>query len=574
MFCKKLINLFIIFLILIISIGVVSADDNTTHILSDDSTTPISNEKSFEGIQLEIDNAKENDTIELEGIYLSNGNNINITKPLTLESSNGATLNANSKSTILNISNVSVCLKNINFINSKSYDTAAIYSEGNLEIQNCHFKDNIMHFSIDESDYHDSSKSAGAVYSTNDLTVINSTFEDNSASGERYILYYESMTDIHDVIDRYEHYSYAGAIESCKSLSLTNSNFINSSLYCYGYTDIANSTFKNADLNLSDYTNITKTNFIKNSIIDTYDVSRENHTTVIFNECNFSNYNSSIIDTWNSEIYIFNSNFKNNNKTAIIAENVFIENSTFTNNRGQISGAVEGWNLTLTNCNFIDNIECAVLSHENATIDGNNYIGLNAFDNSLNIIDKLIKMTIKNTVIQYASEITPQVKLTSTQTGNPIKDYQVKYAIYKGNKKVYEFDNYWQDEKKGIMTFTLPKLNVGTYKLEIDDLLIHKNITFKIIKANTIIKAAKITSKYKKSKYFKVTVIHKTTKELVKYKYVRIKIDKKTYKVKTNSKGIAQINTKGLKIGTHKVTITSGNSNYKMSAKSTITIKR
>ena len=82
-----------------------------------------------------------------------------------------------------------------------------------------------------------------------------------------------------------------------------------------------------------------------------------------------------------------------------------------------------------------------------------------------------------------------------------------------------------------------------------------------------------MTNKYKKSKYFKVTVKNKATKKVVKNTYVKIKIDKKTYKIKTNSKGIAKFNTKKLKIGKHKVTITSANVNYQMSAKSTITIK-
>jgi hypothetical protein len=36
---------------------------------------------------------------------------------------------------------------------------------------------------------------------------------------------------------------------------------------------------------------------------------------------------------------------------------------------------------------------------------------------------------------------------------------------------------------------------------------------------------------------------------------------------------VAKLNTKKLKRGSHKVVITSGNSNYKVSAKSTIKIK-
>jgi hypothetical protein len=47
----------------------------------------------------------------------------------------------------------------------------------------------------------------------------------------------------------------------------------------------------------------------------------------------------------------------------------------------------------------------------------------------------------------------------------------------------------------------------------------------------------------------------------------------KKYIVKTNKKGIATINTKNLKRGSHKVVITSKNSNYDVYKKLKIVIK-
>ena len=92
-------------------------------------------------------------------------------------------------------------------------------------------------------------------------------------------------------------------------------------------------------------------------------------------------------------------------------------------------------------------------------------------------------------------------------------------------------------------------------------------------KSKATVKAPKVTNKYKKSAYFKVTVKNKATKKAAKKLVLKLKIGKKTYKVKTNKKGIAKFNTKNLKVGTYKVKITSGNANYKISAKSTIKIK-
>ena len=95
-----------------------------------------------------------------------------------------------------------------------------------------------------------------------------------------------------------------------------------------------------------------------------------------------------------------------------------------------------------------------------------------------------------------------------------------------------------------------------------------------IKKAPTSVKAPKVTNKFKKSKYFKVTVKNKVTKDPVKKTVIKLKIGKKTYNVKTDSKGVAKFNTKKLKVGKYKVVISSGSDNYKISAKSTIKIKK
>ena len=73
----------------------------------------------------------------------------------------------------------------------------------------------------------------------------------------------------------------------------------------------------------------------------------------------------------------------------------------------------------------------------------------------------------------------------------------------------------------------------------------------------TKIKAPKITAKFKKSKYFKITVYcHKTPIKNIKVT-VKVYTNKKfkKYKLKTNKKGVIKINTKKLSRGKHKVKI-------------------
>ena len=54
---------------------------------------------------------------------------------------------------------------------------------------------------------------------------------------------------------------------------------------------------------------------------------------------------------------------------------------------------------------------------------------------------------------------------------------------------------------------------------------------------------------------------------------LKLKIGKKVFTVKTNSKGIAHFNPKSLNAGSYKVAIYTDNIKYLVSAKSTIMIK-
>ena len=202
-----------------------------------------------------------------------------------------------------------------------------------------------------------------------------------------------------------------------------------------------------------------------------------------------------------------------------------------------------------------------------------------------------LSQIVVNTYISKAT-VTPTALSTTYDSGktfninvvankNPVCGLKLTLKVFTGKSyKTY----YATTNAKGIASFKASTLSIGTHKVEITSSgdarygVAKTASNIKIAKAKTTVKAPKVTFKVKKSKYFKVTVKNKATKKAVKSINVKVKVytgkKYKTYIIKTNKNGVAQLNTKKLKVGKHKVVISSGNAKYTISAKSTITIKR
>lgn len=190
--------------------------------------------------------------------------------------------------------------------------------------------------------------------------------------------------------------------------------------------------------------------------------------------------------------------------------------------------------------------------------------------------DKAVLKPIKLTTT-YDSGKTFNVKAVSAyDTKLSLKDVKLKLRVYtKGSyKDYYAYTNY-----NGIAAFKVSKIALGTHKVEVSSADSYTSAskvasTVVIKKANTAVSAPKVTANYKKSKTFKITIKDKATKKVVKNVKISVKVGKKKYTLKTNSKGVASFNTKSFKAGTYKVVINSKNSNYKISASSKLVIKK
>lgn len=624
-------------IILLLVLGSVYGEDNTTVLINDTSTVnTLNTEKTFEDFQNIIDNSSENDIIEVNDTYISTGNHIVINKNITVTGK--SIFDGNNLSGVFNITsnNSKVKFENLTFINGKTKTAkyiansiGIINSNSHIELINCNFISNngllinsntltctdttfennfdelisTKNMNLTNCNIINNNLSEGIFNYDGDMNITNCTFSNNKISG--YLIYsgaYFSYDDPYSTFNDYSNY-------------ISNSKFINN-------TRVLNQS--RLDDELDDPTLIAtyyKTNTICNSSFinnEDIEIKTDDETTLINNNtfenttcriwgkseienCIFKNTLSLALQLgksydkyyeweWNwgpSNSKIINSTFLNNHYAIFSENNLNIKNSLFKNNYGESSGAIKLYwanKLIITNTTFKNNTNAAIdLIDEDSLglektryyikIDGKKYSSTILDDNLKEM--KIITTTLKNTKIIHKSKDKLKIKLINRFTKKPIYKAYMAVEVLKGKKSIDTFFSH--TNSKGIATIDLSNINIGTYKLKItfeySDCAI-KMVTskIKIVKAKANVKAPQVTSKYKQSKDFKITIKHSKTKKPLKTA-LKVKIGKKTYKINTNSKGIAKFNTKNLNKGTYKVTINSGNKNFIISSKSKIIIK-
>lgn len=193
------------------------------------------------------------------------------------------------------------------------------------------------------------------------------------------------------------------------------------------------------------------------------------------------------------------------------------------------------------------------------------------------------KITAKKVTDYYKGVKYFTVKLTNTKNNKPIYDAKVNIKVYVSSTRYYNYNG--NTGANGQLRLALDTLKPGSYKVVVAGAdskdYSAKQVTSKIVikKAPAKLTPKKLTAKKGAKSYFKVTVKNKKTKKVIKGVKVKIKVytgkKSKTYTVKTNSKGIAKLLTKKLKVGKHKVVVSSANKYVTAKkAKSTIKIKR
>ena len=187
------------------------------------------------------------------------------------------------------------------------------------------------------------------------------------------------------------------------------------------------------------------------------------------------------------------------------------------------------------------------------------------------------KVSLSKYNVIYNSGKKFTIKLLHSKTNNALSNQKLTLKVYTG--KTYKAYKVTTDEN-GKASLDLSKISAGKHKIVISgskNLNLSKTTTISISKAKTVVKLSKNAFKYKRADKLKVTVTDRRTKKPVKNTKVTVKVftgkKYKTYNLKTNQKGIIQINTKNLKKGTHKININSNNKFYTIRKNTYIKVK-
>ena len=271
--------------------------------------------KTLDDIQSLVDSANDGDTIFLSGQYVSSGKRVDINKSLTIDGKGLTTIDGkNAKYSSIfysNLNNSKVIIKGINFVNACNH-AISIHADS-ISVEDCVFSNNTDAISI------------GAHSSS----IKNCVFNNNKDYG-----------------DIYGAAIYVHAVNS----KILNCRFVNNSVDVY--IDSSSSYGEGGAIySECDYSEISNCSFISNSAAERggaiYDVSNQSK---IFN-CVFK---SNTARFWQEDFY----NYGPGGAIYCTSKKAVISKCSFTSNRGRYGGAIyyNGTNCTVTSCVFNKNI--------------------------------------------------------------------------------------------------------------------------------------------------------------------------------------------------------------------------
>jgi len=193
---------------------------------------------------------------------------------------------------------------------------------------------------------------------------------------------------------------------------------------------------------------------------------------------------------------------------------------------------------------------------------GNTLIKLPSNSYTLTVKQAVVNMTAPD-VISYKTLSSVDVTLINAKTGLPVKDEKIRFYF-----KEFDINSTMYTDNNGIASLTMNDLKVGKYSVYLSvggDNIKEVNVLTTYTVKKLTIKPTKLTTTYNSGSTFKISVVDNDNKGVSGVKLKLNIYTGKKYKtayVTTNSKGIASYKPTNLAKGTHKVVISSANSDF------------
>lgn len=549
----------LVVLILILGLSVISTvnasdvagDANTTYTSEQDVVQ--SNVSSFDDLSAKINETPENGILTLDCDYeYKNGSNkgIMISKSITIDGA-GHTLDGKKASRMFNVTADNVTLKNINFVNGNAYGRyfsnsaggGAIYWNGaNGAVENCNFTNNFgsgieddpfdkEEVWIDENgiEFHTYrirpmgakvNEGGAIVWNATNGTVFRCIFKNNGVGYPNYggaICWRGSLGKVLES-EFYENDAWAGAAICWigENGTILYSKFVNSGsifgrdIMWFGENGLIKYSFllSSEGCPLYQYSGnvVADYNFWGDILPDTkIDKISNLHNWIVLNAS-------------------YNQDFVKKGDIIVVKSNVLL-----LGNDGSLS----------------EFTELDIPGNVTVTADRDGFVQLSFSKGKLEVkIVPKTKIVSKNLVKYYKQSKQFKVRVYGAD-GKPAVGKFVNFTIGKNTYKV-------RTDKSGYATLKI-NMKPGKYTVitKFEDVKVKNKITVK----TTLITKNK-SKKVKKSAKFKIKVLNSKGKAY-KNQLVKVKFKGKTYKLKTNKKGIAIFKIpKKLKVGKYKIKTT------------------
>ena len=510
---------------------------------------------SFEDLSLKINNTPEGGVLVLDRDYIYiNGSNkgILINKTIIIDG-NGHTIDGNNASRIFNISADNVVIENINFINgnpiakyfSRDIGGGAIYWNGaNGRVKNCNFSNNVIR-GIEDDPFDKEEEIVmedGTIIHTIRFRQMGAKITEGGA-----IVWNGTNGTVLDCVFRNNHVGYAnsgGAIQwRGDNGKILKSQFYQNDAWCgaavcwvgdNGF--ISESTVMDNGFFDGGIYWFGKNGTIVHSILVgngyTLVLRSSEKLTADYNFWGDTIYNIPKVEKPDFVSKWLVLNYNHDGKFLLKGDNITVryDLSYLADKAGNMSRYSDASGLYDGEINY--------------TAEKTGYLDI-TFDNGIKIKIDAREAIVSSDLTKYYQNSKISFKVTVYDLVGKVVSKKVKFTV---NGKNY----FVETDKNGVATFKL-KFKPGKYTVysSYGDAKVKNKITIK----NTLI-TKNLYKKFKKSGKFYVKVLNSKGKAFAK-KVVKISFKGKTYKIKTNKKGIATLKiSKNLKIGKHTIKTT------------------